>query len=71
MQETIKDIYKLIEIGIIVILLIIFIVIHRQIKKNDETILNDTSKNIIDENNLQKIEGYKNIYYYEIDLETY
>lgn len=75
MEENKKEIYKLILLGVSIILLIIFVIINKNIKSNSENnIIQDntySNKSYIDENNLQKILGYNNLYYYKIDLETY
>ncbi len=75
MEESKKDIYKVILLGVSIILLIIFVVISKNVKSSNESniIQNDiySNKNSIDENNLKRISGYNNLYYYEIDLETY
>lgn len=75
MEESKKDIYKIILLGVSIIMLIIFVVISKNIKSSNESniIQNNTysNKNDIDAENLKKVPGYNNLYYYEINLETY
>lgn len=79
MKEKNNEIFKIIFMGISIVVLIIFMVFAENIKKNNENqdiennIINSNSyiSNDIDKNNIDKIPGYNNLYQYEIDLETY
>ena len=78
MEKKKNEMFKIIFLGISIIVLILFIVFAESMKKNNENqdIENNINSNTyvsndIDKNNFNKIPGYNNLYQYEIDLETY
>lgn len=75
MEENKKEIYKLILLGVSIVLLIIFVIINKNINSNNKSNIVQgntySNKNDIDADNLKKVPGYNNLYYHELELEIY